>query len=510
MKHLSIFITAFVFFFTACTDLDPEVSGSIDPNDGGSVDIDQLLNGAYSGLRNYQTQENLGALYTHTSDEMAGPTRGRDWDDAGIWRTLHLHTWTTAHAYINLVWNTANNNSYNAQQVICAGATGQQKAEATFLRAFNDFLVLDLFGKVPRRECGEDLRLPPSMLLLRTEAIDVIISELEAEIGNLPESTNPAIASKNAARALLAKLYLNKAVYKATDAEGAAQTGPYTFDVADMNKVIEYCDAITGMSLEPNYFSNFSIDNSETSSELIFVSQNTSGGSAGNVRAAWFQGLHYNQNPSGWNGFVALSDLYNKFETGDIRRGQEMQYFENNGSGLNAGFLIGQQYDANNTPLTDRQGSPLIFTSEFSLLESGDNLEMTGIRTIKYIPDFDTPGDAADNDYVIFRYADVRLMKAEAIMRGGSSSESAVGIVNGLRSIRNASTLSGVTEQDLLDERSRELYHEGWRRNDQIRFNTFLGTWQEKDSPSDPSRLLFPIPGEAISTNPELPQNPGY
>lgn len=513
MKKISYLILGLAFLI-GCSDLKEELKDGT-ASGSGSVDQQQLLNGAYGNLRDLQADNNLYAVADHTSDELAGPTRGRDWDDAGNWRVLQTHRWTTAHPHVNNVWRTLNRNSYNAQQVLCAGAEGRIKAEATFLRVFNDFLVLDFFGKVPRRNCDENLLLPPTQLLLRQEAADVLIGELEAVLGDLPDGdeVTPDIASLNAARALLAKLYLNKAVYKATDSNGGALPGPYTFDAADMNKVIEYTDAISASGdymLEDNYFDNFIPENSETSTELIFVSKNTSGSSAGNVRSRWFSTLHYNQNPGGWNGFVALTDLYNRFEENDLRRHQELPYLKENDSGLSAGFLVGQQYNAQGAELMDRAGNPLIFTPEFSLRETGPNLEVTGIRVIKYPPDFSTPGDAADNDFVFLRYADVLLMKAEAIFRGGSSSETALEIVNELRAIRGASTLGSLSEEELSDERSRELYLEGWRRNDQIRFNLWLGTWQEKPEPSDPSRLLFPIPAEAISTNPLLPQNPGY
>lgn len=498
MKKKILILAGFISLLS-CSDLEEKLndSVSIDPNapsEETPVDVQQLLNGAYGNLRDLQSQDNLMALVSHTTDEMAGPTRGRDWDDAGIWRVLHTHSWTSAHAYVNTVWRTLNRNSYNAQQVICNGATGATKAEAQFLRTFADFLILDLFGKIPRRECGENEVNPPSLLLTRAEAASVLISELEGVLSSLPDFTTEAKASKNSARALLCKLYLNKAVYAATT-EAGAQAGPYTFAAADMNKVVEYANAIINSgnySLDNNYFDNFIPENGEASSELIFVSENTSGGSAGNVRSLWFQTLHYNMNPSGWNGFVALADLYNRFEEGDTRREAELPYLAENNSGLNAGFLVGQQYDAEGNALKDRNENPLIFTPEFNLVESGPLLEVTGIRAIKYPPDFTTPGDAADNDYVFLRYADVLLMKAEAILRGGTSSDDPLDIVNDLRLIRGASALTSINLDVLLDERSRELYWEGWRRNDLIRFNKFLGTWQAKPNQSTPDKLLFP------------------
>ncbi len=510
-SYILIFTLAFLVL-PSCANLDEEIKDGFTTIEAGDADPAQLLQGAYDGLRTFQTQEEFGSVVTHTTDEMAGVTRGRDWDDAGIWRVLHTHSWTTAHAFINRLWKTLNTNSFSAFNVLCSGGTGQVKAEATFLRALHDFYILDMFGKLPRRACGENLVNPPSQILGRAELPGIIIGELEAELANLPEGGDASVGSKDAAYALLAKLYLNKAVYAATGSDGGALEGPYSFDAADMDKVIQYCDNIINSgrySIDDNYFDNFSPDNSDQSSELIFVSQNTSGAAAGNVRCYFHMSTHYNQNPSGWNGFVALTDLYNLFEEGDKRAKAELPLFQENNSGLNAGFLVGQQYDGEGNPLEDRTGQPLAFTPEFDLTETSSNFEIAGIRCIKYPVDFTIPGDLADNDFVIFRFADVWLMKAEAMMRKGDNA-GALAMVNTLRDIRGASQLGSLSEQTLLDERGRELYWENWRRNDQIRFGTYLGTWQEKPNPSTATRLLFSIPGEAISTNPNLEQNPGY
>ena len=82
-------------------------------------------------------------------------------------------------------------------------------------------------------------------------------------------------------------------------------------------------------------------------------------------------------------------------------------------------------------------------------------------------------------------------------------------MVNDLRVLRGATPLGSVTESDLLDERARELYAEGWRRNDMIRFGQYLRNWQFK-ADTDPKRLLFPIPLPQLLANPNLVQNPGY
>ena len=488
-----------------------ELEGDLnDASEVSTTAVQELLNGAYSGLRDFQPQDNLLALTTHTSDEMAGPTRGTDWDDAGVWRVLHAHSWTSVHPYIENVWTIAGRNSFNAAQVLCEDGSPSENAQAVFLRAFNDFILLDHFGFYQRRECGTNILEIPQ-LIGRTEATASLISEVESVFDDLPTTGGSAVATQNAARVLLMKLYLNRAVYEAVnDSDRAALPGPYNFASEDMDRVVQLADAITGYSLDDNYYDNFAPDNGQSSSELIFVSENTDGAASGVIRSRWHMTLHYNQNPDGWNGFVALADLYNLYEENDTRRRTDLDYFADNGSGLNAGFLVGQQFDAQGNALEDRLQNPLIFTPEFELLETGGDLEVAGIRAIKYIPDFPNTDDLSDNDYVFFRYADVVLMKAEAILRGANSGENPLDLVNDLRETRGASDLAGIDLDILLDERSRELYWEGWRRNDQIRFNTFLGTWQEKNEDSGAERLLFPIPVNALVTNPDLEQNPGY
>jgi hypothetical protein len=197
--------------------------------------------------------------------------------------------------------------------------------------------------------------------------------------------------------------------------------------------------------------------------------------------------------------------------------------------GISPGFLVGQQmtykkatspgtfpYAPLDSNLSDRTGAPLIFTPAVKLTETGSDLERTGIRVMKYPIDYGS-GDNSNNDYVYFRLADVLLMKAEAILRGGTGTtagpygSTALAIVNYIRThaSRGASNLASINLDQLLDERGRELYWEGWRRQDLVRFGKFLQAWQEKPA-SDPKRLLFPIPSRSLAANPNLVQNEGY
>jgi hypothetical protein len=187
---------------------------------------------------------------------------------------------------------------------------------------------------------------------------------------------------------------------------------------------------------------------------------------------------------------------------------------------VNVGFLVGQQYNlTNDAILKDRTGQPLIFTPDVAIIETGSNLEVTGIRVNKYPIDYANEASRlSNNDYVYFRLADVLLMKAEAILRGGTGTvagtfgSTPLALVNSIRthSSRGASALASVDLNSLLDERGRELYTEFWRRQDLVRFGKFLTPFYDKPFTSDPTYLIFAIPVQQLAVNPNLSQNPGY
>lgn len=499
MKRSKILVLAVVLFFAACTKLDPSFRGEL--TEATNIPVADLLKSAYNAFNSpMMDQSRFWAAQEHTTDEAIGPTRGGDWDDNGVWRVLHSHGWTADHGFLRDTYRELLQAQYAAGNVLEFSPSPVQAAEARFLRAFSVFLVLDGWNQVPFREDLKDFKKLPKTLE-GTVALDFIITELNAIMATLPDGP-ASTANKDAARVLLMKCYLNKGAF-------ANRAAP-TFAAADMTQVITLADQIISnpkYSLANNFFDNFTWDNDTKSTENIFTLYNKDGDRGGNVRSRWFLGLHYNQKPSGWNGFTTLSDFYNKFEASDTRRGMAYPGVTNV-SGLRVGFLIGQQFDETGAALNDRKGNPLAFTPEVKLKETGNNLEVTGIRVIKYPIDY-TGGEQADNDYVIFRLADVMLMRAEAQLRGGTGSGSALATVNAIRTKRGASALAALDVNSLLDERGRELYWEGWRRQDLIRFGKFLGTWQEKPA-SGAERLLFPIPTEQLAINPNLKQNAGY
>ncbi len=518
-------LTAFTLFTITllynCTKLHETFEGDL-TQDQVSVDSSNtaaLLQGVYNSLEyTFTSHLVIFPLTELTTDEAIAPTRGPDWDDNGEWRALHQQKWNANNSHMSYCFNGLSGTIYAATDILQYHPKPQEQAEARFLRAWAMYLLLDQFNQVPYREHGESV-IQPARVRKGIEALEYIISEVNVIEADLPDGP-PYLANKFAAKVLLMKCYLNKGVY-------ANRANP-SFESEDMNKVIRLADDVINsnkFSFSVNYFDNFAPDNTNTTSarENIFTQLNVAGATPdNNLFFTSLMVLHYYQPPVlCCNGFSTLSDFYNKFESTDKRRGMVYSTAAsppNPGNRINIGFLAGQQYDLNtDVPLTDRNGAPLIFIPEVKNIETGANLEVTGIRPLKYFPDY-ANYFSPDNDYVYFRLSDVLLMKAEAILRQGTPTDAgpygstALTIVNAIRthSSRGATALSSINLDGLLDERGRELWWEGWRREDLIRFKKFLEPFQEKNYKSEPTYLLFPIPNDQIAVNPNLVQNDGY
>jgi hypothetical protein len=536
-----------------CTKLDEHLNSTLTntqtANALGSAGVGLLLQAAYSDIGGpFTAQDLIFSLQENTTDESLVPTRGGDWDDNGVWRVVHSHGWDANHSQVLNVYNALNKINFDATNVLAFGPSAQQSAEARFIRALSLFQLLDLYGQFPVRNPGDNLLNAPKVYAGAAGA-DFIISELTAIIPSLPTTSAADKANQTSGNVLLMKCYLNKGAW-------SNRAAP-TFADADMQQVISIGNKIIAAgkySLATEYFSNFDVDNG-SSPENILTYVNTTGVGANNsgVNGTWAKTLHYNSytpnNPNaGWNGFSTLGDFYNsfgavtpmvgvtKFKAGDIsgkyadtaadsRIGGRFSWKSTPQSGIKPGFLIGQQYNEAGVAAKDRKGAPLAFdpTIAADMKETGSNLEVTGIRIIKYTPDFSNGassyGGPSGNDIVIFRYADVILMVAEAKMRAGTPDVAgALTLINQLRTARKAATVTSmalanssnpVDPTTLLAERGREFYWESQRRTDLIRFGVFLKPWQYKPT-DDAKYLVFPIPSQSLAANPNLKQNPGY
>ncbi len=171
-------------------------------------------------------------------------------------------------------------------------------------------------------------------------------------------------------------------------------------------------------------------------------------------------------------------------------------------TGFNQGFLVGQQYGPDGTALEQRNGEPLIFVPEIDITSSPEN---AGIRAIKFAPDPNAIDQfRSPNDVPVLRISDIYLVRAEAKLRSGDEA-GALADVNYIRSRRSMAgetlpLLNSITLDDILKERGYELYWEGFRRQDLIRFGKFTGAYQEKEV-TDAYRTIFPVPTSAADVN---------
>ena len=183
-------------------------------------------------------------------------------------------------------------------------------------------------------------------------------------------------------------------------------------------------------------------------------------------------------------------------------------------TGANLGFLVGPQFHPDGSPIEDSQLTmqtgnfvQLDYTPQISSLTQA--LQHEGVRVMKYAPDPESNAIfLGRNDYLLLRYADIWLMKAEALFRTGQAG--ALEQVNALREKRGMPPLANLTAELLLNERGFEFYWEGHRRQDLVRFGQFTAvTWAFKNV-SEEYRNVFPIPQSVLSINENLVQNPGY
>ncbi|HTK20464.1 MAG TPA: RagB/SusD family nutrient uptake outer membrane protein [Mucilaginibacter sp.] len=491
----------------SCTKLDKKIY-SVEPTGNFYQTPDQLKAGiapAYAALQNLP-DGNVMQMNEITSDEIVVPTRGNDWYDGGQWQGLWLHKFKPD-VFVDGGWGDLNNGVGKVNFIlnILNGLPSKPSnydaivAELKVLRAYYLYQMMDMFGNIP---VVTDYNTDPSKVVQVTRAnvYAFLKSELTTNVPLLTTDVGKANYGKltqYAGYMLLAKLYMNAQVYTGTADWADAITALNT--VINSNKY----------ALQSNYFDNFSTNN-DISGENIFVVPFDKVNIGG---MNWeMQTLHYSHNLTygltgqPWNGFCSTSDVYNKYDASDARRAQ---------------FLVGQQYAADGvTPLMDPQANlPVILNPNVtSLSDASLPFRMAGARNIKYHPESGTAGGQS-NDGVIFRLADAYLMRAEALMRTGDAAGALVD-VNKVRARAGitAWTSGDLTLGSLLDERSRELMWEGWRRQDLIRFQTatpgthyFTGVrTPAKTDDGDTHTFIFPIPAPELLSNPNLHQNPGY
>lgn len=516
---------ALIAFSPACTDLEEEVFTQLTPATfpTNTDEVTAAVAFAYSQLYGWGNHGNFNSLSEVSSDEIMIPQRGSDWFDGGIWLRAHRHDFKPNDGPVDGAWNfvfggIAQANATlslldNAKEsgIVDEATVTQFAAEVRLIRALYYMWAIDGFGNVPIVTQDTEDSTPDTQP--RAEVFNFIESEITGELNNLSREPGDTYARMNyyVAQSMLAKLYINAEVYT-----GSARWGDA---LAAANEVIN-----SGRySLEGDYFANFNRSN-DSSAEIIFAvpfDENT--GRGFNISQMT---LHYNSQETfqlqaqPWNGYCTLQEFYDSYDDADGRKG------EPGNQQVRGNFHAGPQFQPDGvTPILDSSaddpgGAELVFTPEVNEHFPG-TFRQAGARVGKYefyaggMPDLSV-------DFPIFRYADILMLKAEALHRQSPGSGEALDLVNSIRERAGGiDPFSEINDANLLAERGREMFYEGWRRNDLIRFGRYNDEWGFKtmstpDNPDvgtvrfDENVKLFPIPVNQLNANPDLRQNDGY
>lgn len=502
---------------------------------------------------------------------------GTDWFDGGKFIVVHQHLMTPSNDLIGSSWNEVTRNisrTVSAIEVLRplseegdTEATGALH-EMIAMRAYLNMLMLDSWGIVFEKESSDET----SQILRTQEAIDYIKSELESVVDVINTDKGPGRFTQGAVWGLLARLHLNAAVNR--DPYGTPNFSTEDMDrvIEYTDNIIE-----SGQySLSAEYFDLFN-DSNSNNQELIFaLNQNGALQREHNRWAYWSLSgdLHPRlEHPSadGTDGAAATpdfsqtwADAYGSFEAAET----DARFYKNeliipdnlqdlNGvdpandedhffcieaadfeidKGLLRNIIWGPRKGEDGNFLTCDDGTFRIYPVINERTRGGDieyvnhtlnvdfttdgRLHNTGYRFSKYqcSRTSENCNTFSSVDIVLLRLGEIYLNRAEAKFRLGDTA-GALEDINMLRAARNARTdqippaLTSIDLDILLRERGFELYWEGLRRTDQIRFGQYEDSWTEKTD-SDVNKRLFPIPQSAIdgasSAGDFLTQNPGY
>jgi len=499
--------------------------------------MSKLVGQAYAELKWLHDHWGYWGLNTLTSDEARCPIRnpGKNWDDSGYWAKLNTMDWDSETKSFELVWERCIAGATLCNKILKQlepykdlSAYPQFEAELCVLRCYYYYTMFDLFGRIPYTEefpTSESAQFP---LNEKQEVWNSLVACLKKYTHRLPLANNPSKAmnygrvTQGAGYTLLARLYLNAVSFD-------VQSG-----VDDKAQCVAYCDSVINSGVyhcESNYFNNFLVHN-ENSEENIFVIvengnasfdyQDIPGGMCNKLRINLltqpyaFQ-TYYDLLEKPWNGFAASPEFISHYEEKD-RRGP---CAPNVGTDLNFqdvntkyGWFLGPvKSKTDGSIVVDENKNQVYIVNKFGSVS--DCSWYAGARCMKYETEIgSTVNKYMENDFVLLRYADVLLMKAEA---GGIASVQGNADFNLIRTRAGLDPLSSATPEDIFDERGRELCWENTRRRDLIRFGKYTSDdypWTYKKSGVEPYRKWFPIPNKYIlmHANDNIPwkQNEGY
>ncbi len=536
----TIFAAAIVTLATGCTDLNVDVKSQYTEYPTESkVALEAKMADVYYAFRNV-----LGNKYnryqTFASDEASGLSFDGDYYDGAENVNPTLHNFKAEDGTLDYWADLAGGITKCNKAIDEFGDANDDLtlsyiAAARTMRAFYHFILMDSFGDVPilnkLYDDNEAIARSP-----RKEVAEFIEKELLESVPHLSTANDASTYGKPnkwMAEALLVKLYINWGVYTCGDVTSydAASTAN-----SKLNDCVKYCDDIikSGLfNLKDNYRSKFMYDNGVQIADFIYAMPydcvNAKGLYYGRYRT--FRKID-NGTPVGYYGAKMKNSC-----AGIMAMNPEFSsLFSLQGDARNNCVLGGKVFvhdpitgEETSTPYMYK-GEQLEFTQTITLKAGGEeqlnagadaNGWRQGWRSIKFYPN---PNEYAgysrnqSNDVPIFRYADILLTKAEAILRGATPTgdDTPQSLFNQIRSYVGAPLLDHTPSLDeLLDERGREFFDENWRRNDMIRFGTFENEYgfHKKGFPNarfDKTCRIYPVPQSVLNENTNWNQNAGY
>lgn len=533
-----LFIIAALTLLSSCLDENPRdrIEEEEAINSANALYLNAVANlynyiGGHNDCEGLQgTTRGVYDLQTFTSDEALLPTRGGDWYDGGLWQSLFTHSWTPTETILEGTWNylykvivLCNYSLYlldSHRDLVSPLDLSAYMAEVKALRAIYYCYLLDLFGSVPY-VTDTEIDMYSVRQLSRSQIFNNAWNDLiESRRFLSPEHSNQegvyyGRITRPVVDFVLAKMALNAEIWYDdvwTDDEREAGSDILLpcgelGEMTAWDACIYYCDQVTqaGYQLETDYRENFSIYNEESRENIFTIPMDK--GLYANEFSNLFRSRHYNHGSAlglgAENGISATVStvLTYGYGTGEVDRRFAYNFY------ADTVLVDGRTVHLDN-------GEPLVYQPLAVKIDlTGSPYEKTaGARMAKYEVDRTAYNDGKlqNNDIVLFRYADVLLMKSEAKVRSGRNGDEELNLVRK----RVGMPYRKATLDNLLDERLMELAWEGWRRQDLIRFDRYHLPYSSR--PANPKEettrytIVFPIPQRAMNLNDQMAQNPGY
>lgn len=521
-SYISVLFAVAILIVSGCTKLDEKVYSEVLAKDFVPTqnDIPAIVGPVYSVMRPMMMDwQGYFDVEEESADAIVTPGRPNGWVDGGTYQRMHKHEWTPEEWQPWNLWlncfsgiTTANRVIYQIESgsIVMTEGKAELLAELRTVRAFYYFLLCDNHGNVPIVTDYTKTELPAQKTQL--DVYNFVISELKASIPLLSTDVSTATYgrfTKYAAQTLLARVYLNAITY--TGSGKWAECEAYCDSVISSNKY----------KMTPNYKDSF-VTNNESSTEIIFAvpyDETKAGGNINHMKTLDpLMRKVFKMEAQPWGGSCAVPQFINTYDPDDSR--------------LKDTWIMGDQKD----PATGEVviSFPNTCTSIYATARN------EGYRIGKYEIKQGMKSSSSV-DFPIFRLAEVKMMKAECLLRTGRAGEAAA-IVSEVRArafksnpskavvtasalignskyvYGNADELGFVTGDDgatiqyggFLDELGWEFAAEAHRRMDLIRFGVYSTKKWLNHVPNGNDKKIFPIPLEELNKNSKLTQNPGY